>query len=727
MESCMLREIKPRKKIIRAICILCIVIAVLFLGSYFIFYYTNVPFPFHSADKASSFVKSDGKKLLLFSEGKWEEFIVSGVTLEDTIPGGLTDKNNVTYDMYMKWFSMIDEMNANIIQADDLMGPEFYRAFHDYNSSSQEPIYLMQVITLEDQVFDSMIDAFSGKLGKLLSQKAYRTIDAVHGSAKLGENPYVWDVSDWTLAYIIGSDWDQDMVIYTNDAFADRAGYNGKYITTWPKASAFETVLAKVGDRIFSYETGKYGQQRLLGYGNWANTDPLFHDSSWSIGLHENLVSVNMELITANDTVKSGIFMAYHIEPNYPQFLSFDPAYSEYVDEEGNFNPYKGYLKAINEYHRLPVVVSGFGVPTSRGISNIDEVRGFNQGGINEKEQGVMLKKLYKDIMEAELAGGCVIAWNDRWDQTVWNTDDAVDTQRNAYWSDAQTSTQFYGLLAFEPGEEHSVSYVDGDVSEWDEVVPVTEKHGYKLQMMYDEKHIFFRVKLSSDYLIDDIIYIPLDITPKSGSKKDITNELSYDRNMDFVIVINGEDNSKILVQEYYNNIYALFGSEVGKENIYINKPDKNVGEFDLIRQLSRNSMYDEKGEKRDAALESVGILRYGSANPDRENYDSLADFMISGNNIEIRIPWALLNFADPSEMMIHDDYYKNYGVEFMNIQELYAALMIEKASETVEIPSGRLELSGWGDYPKWHTRLKKSYYDVQDIFSKYQSDRLNN
>lgn len=718
----MLRKIKRNKKNIIATFTLCV--AIFFAGVYFIFYYTHIPLPLHSTEKASTFVKTNGKKLLLFNKGTWEEIIVSGVTMEDSIPGGLSAKDKVIYDMYMEWFSMIDEMNANIIQADDLMGTEFYRAFYDYNSTSKEPLYLMQAITLEDKAYDNMIDAFSGKLEKLLSRKAYVTIDAIHGNIRSGEESYIWDISDWTLAYTVGTDWDQDLVLYTNDIFADRAGYSGKYITTWPTASAFETVLAKVGDHIFSYETGKYGHQRLLGYKNWARTDPLFHDSSWSVGLHENLASVNMELITTHDTVKSGIFVAYHVEPNYPQFLSFDPVYSKYVDKDGNNNSYKGYLKTLNEYHKLPVVVSTFGVPTSRGVSNIDEVRNFNQGGLSEKEQGEILQILYKDIMDAGLAGGCIFSWNDGWNKIVWNTNDAVDIDRTAYWSDAQTSTQSYGILAFEPGKERSVSYVDGDVSEWEGIEGLTKKDGYQLQMMYDEKYMYFHVQLNKDYQTEDKVYIPIDITPRSGAKRDTTNKLFYDRDMDFVIIIDGENNSKILVQEYYNNIYPLYGFEAGKENIYIDIPEKDSGQFSLIKQLSRNFMYDKNDEIREAVFENTGMLYHGNANPNAEEYDSLADFMISGNNIEIRIPWALLNFSDPSKMMIHDDYYKNYGVEFMKIHEMYAGLAIEKPSETLQIPSGRLELSGWENSPKWHTRLKKSYYYIKDIFKKYQFGR---
>lgn len=718
----MLKETKLTKKIIKAICIFSTALTVFFIGKHFIFYYTHIPFPLHNSKKASNFVKRDGKKLLLFSKGTWKEFSVSGVTLEDTTPGGLP----VTYDMYMIWFSMIHEMNANTIQAKELMESEFYRAFHDYNMKSKEPLYLVQGITLEDQVLNNMIDGFSGNLEKLLKEKAYQAIDTVHGSIKTRGNSYAWDVSDWTLGYIVGADWDQDLVIYTNDVSREKSGYSGKYISTWPTASAFETILAKVGDHIFSYETYKYGQQRLLGYGNWARTDPLFHDSSWSVGLYENLGSINMELITTHDTIKSGIFAAYHIEPNYPQFLSFDPAYSKFVDEYGKNNPYKGYLEALNKYHKLPVIVSGFGVPTSRGISNIDEVRRFNQGGINEKEQGTILKVLYKDIMDAQLAGGFIINWSDKWNETAWNTKNAVDTNRSAYWSDAQTSTQSYGLLAFEPGKQRSISYVDGEIYEWDKVKTVTEKDGNKLQMMYDEKYIYLHVKLNNDYLTGDTVYIPLDITPKSGTKKDTTNELSYDRNMDFVIVIDGSKNSKVLVQQYYNNIYSLYGEEVGKENIYIDSPNKDIPKFELIKQLSRQSMYDEKGKIRKAVFKDVGILRCGNSNPDGKNYDSLADFMILGSNIEIRIPWALLNFSDPSKMMVHDDYYKNYGVKFMSVKEIFAALTIKSSSKSkiVQAPSGRLELTGWGNSPKWHTRLKKSYYDVQEIFSKYKSDR---
>ena len=44
-------------------------------------------------------------------------------------------------------------------------------------------------------------------------------------------------------------------------------------------------------------------------------------------------------------------------------------------------------------------------------------------------------------------------------------------------------------------------------------------------------------------------------------------------------------------------------------------------------------------------------------------------------NGVEIRIPWQLLNFSNPSEMMIHDDYYEHYGVENLHIDEMYVGV----------------------------------------------------
>ena len=60
-------------------------------------------------------------------------------------------------------------------------------------------------------------------------------------------------------------------------------------------------------------------------------------------------------------------------------------------------------------------------------------------------------------------------------------------------------------------------------------------------------------------------------------------------------------------------------------------------------------------------------------------NYDSLADFYCKDGVIELRLPWSILNFYDPSLMMIHNDYYEKYGVAELALDRIYIGAGLEK------------------------------------------------
>ena len=121
------------------------------------------------------------------------------------------------------------------------------------------------------------------------------------------------------------------------------------------------------------------------------------------------------------------------------------------------------------------MVISEYGVSTGRGMAQRDANTGRNQGHMTEQEQGQALIDCYEDIMAAGSAGSCVFTWQDEWFKRTWNTMAYVDLDNTPYWSDYQTNEQYFGLLAFDPGEEKSVCYVDGDPSEWTEEDVVLE------------------------------------------------------------------------------------------------------------------------------------------------------------------------------------------------------------------------------------------------------------
>ena len=142
-------------------------------------------------------------------------------------------------------------------------------------------------------------------------------------------------------------------------------------------------------------------------------------------------------------------------------------------------------------------------------------------------------------------------------------------------------------------------------------------------------------------------------------------------------------------------------------------------GDDILTRIFYGKDQPDHIQELQEATAETyeTGKLTYGNANPDSEDFNSLADFIFSGDYVEIRLPWQLFNFANPSEMMIHDDYYLHYGVEYIQIDEMYVGIT-DSAHKEYRINMESFPLKGWGKKVTYHERLKESYYIIRDYWT---------
>src|SRR5699024_6663725 len=83
---------------------------------------------------------------------------------------------------------------------------------------------------------------------------------------------------------------------------------------------------------------------------------------------------------------------------------------ADYYDSQGRLNTYYAYLKALNNFHNIPVVISEYGITTGRGRAQVDENTGRNQGHMTEQEQGKYLIECYEDIMNTGSAGSCLFS-----------------------------------------------------------------------------------------------------------------------------------------------------------------------------------------------------------------------------------------------------------------------------------------------------------------------------
>ncbi len=693
---------------------------------------------FQPAKAVTTFVKTDGDKIYMDKGNGYEPFEIRGVNLGSGAPGAWSTDFAIDKETYLRWFQYIKEMGANTIRIYTIQQDVFYKAFYEYNKNNPDPLYLIHGVWVNDYIQNSHRDAYSKEFYDTFLNDCKTMLDVVHGNKKIalnsvssaGSGSYLKDVSSWVIGYILGVEWEDLTVAYTDDLYAGKDGYTsyqGKYMYTTQDASPFETLLCKVGDKVVEYESCRYKTQKLIAFSNWPTTDPFEYPERIK-NFFMKCAYVNAEHIKTYDTFLAGQFASYHVYPYYPDYLTYIDDWSPfgiadksaYINAKGQLSTYRAYLAMLTTHHTMPVVISEFGVSTGRGMAQRDANTGRNQGNMSEQEQGQALIDCYEDIMAAGCAGCCVFSWQDEWFKRTWNTMYAVDLTRTPYWSDYQTNEQYFGLLSFDPGAEKSVCYVDGDISEWTESDLVVQNGGMSLSVKYDERFLYFLIHKPNLNLETDTLYIPLDITPKSGSLYCKEQNLLLDRAADFLIVLHGRENSRVLVQERYESLRSTYALQAYDFDTYIasNIPDIDSPRFlpiQMILQTATVLLYNDN--LANSEVFETGKLKYGNANPSSPAFDSLADYICSGDYIELKLPWQLLNFSDPSRMMIHDDYYSgNYGIDYIKINELYFALT--DGNSGGRIPFSSFKLKGWGNQISYHERLKSSYYMLQQLWS---------
>ena len=701
-----------------------------------LYYRLGVYIPTFSDEPINIVSKVENGQIMMSTEdGSYEAVEIKGVNMGSGVPGYWSTEFNIDKETYLRWFGMIQDMGANVIRIYTILSEDFYNAFYEYNSGREEPLYLIQGVWVNDYVLNSHHNIYDDAFCEDFYTHCKAAVDVIHGQKKIFKNQlhsagygsYLHDVSDWVLGYIWGVEWEDLTVAYSNDYYLNQTEYNsyqGKYLSSSEDANPFEVMLTMVGDRTLEYETKRYREQRAFAFSNWVTTDPFEYPEK--IATHfAKCARVDTENIVCTESVLSGQFASYHVYPYYPDYLnSFtNEQWAElgigdrslYATADGGTNTYLAYLQLLNNHHEMPVLISEFGVSTGRGIAQVDPNTDRNQGHMSEQEQGEALVACYQDIMKSGSIGGCVFIWQDEWFKRTWNTMYSVDLERTPYWSDYQTNEQYFGLLSFDPGKTQSICYVDGDISEWNaEDVVVQNADGSTISMKYDERFVYLMVQKSGFSIDADKLYIPIDTTQKSGSNYATGENVKFNRAADFLLILDGKENSRLLVQERYEALRANYSGDAYGFNTYYteNIPEKDSPIFrEIYLALQLTSIGGTE-----SSLFHTGLLTYGNANPASNNFNSLADFMAGDGFVEIKLPWQLLNFMDPSRMMIHDDYYEHYGVEKIEIDRIYIG--VGNGTEA-RIEMQQKKMKGWDTKVTYHERLKESYYILQSFWKK--------
>lgn len=429
--------------------------------------------------------------------------------------------------------------------------------------------------------------------------------------------------------------------------------------------------IAQQLDELAVYEYETYESMRPLSFTNWVTTDNI--DQPAEPSEQEDMATVDPNHIrTKGELTEVGMFASYHVYPYYPDFLNLEEKYTEFIDHRGERNNYAGYLRDLNESHDMPLLIAEFGVPASRGMTHKNPF-GWNQGFISESEQGEIASRLYEDILEEGMLGGLVFTWQDEWFKRTWNTMEYDNPNERPFWSNAQTNEQQFGLLSF---DRHKVK-VDGE-DDWQEGTLLDEKEQgalRSLSMDSDERYVYVKAEFDpkQEWWNEDSLRLYFSVRENEGI------EVAEEFLADFELSIKGKEAALKVAGDYDTFYYDYYN----RLEMIPKEPDIENNFHPMRLALNKEFTRPDTGEVYPFEYYETGELRFGIADPEDEQYDSLNDYYYSEEEgiLEIRIPWMLLNAKDPAKKEFTGDLQKD-GIEAsMTVKGIKAAAVLEDAS----------------------------------------------
>lgn len=668
-----------------------------------------------------------------------ERFMVKGINIGLGLPGYFPGEYPIKKATYLEWFQLISDLGLNCIRIYTLHPPGFYEALYEFNQDKPR-LFLLQGIWYEPPPNHDLDNPqFLERLKKHIKE----VVDAVHGNTVLPERPglpggkYLFDVSGCLLGYLFGREPEvclvKDYNKFNNNLIKN---YEGKYLRV-TEGTAFEIWNAKILEEIIFYSQDRYGKIPLVSVVNWPTLDPLSHPSEsksedearffWGEIFRAEICLENDDeesFDTAKfQSVYKNFFSSYHIYPNYPDFMNYS-----FLETE---NPYLGYLQKLKAHYKdQALFVAEFGISTSR-VSAHWHVKGWSHGAIDQDRQGKILIEMIKSIEKAGYAGYCIFSLFDEWFKGTWSFNKFyIPRDRKPKWFNLQDPEENYGLLEAYPGYPVKRITLSGNKGEWEKAqsvykrIKLSEENFFReLKICHDEGFLYIGIESVRDFDFEDIgVIIGLDTGCEEGETKIFPDmNISSPIGLKFLIHISGRSDSKIFVQGSYNKfLKGLFFSS--DETIAPEKSDE--GNWNLIMMLTnrRRVSKDFKiiyGPK----VFIVSKLIFGSLNEKSRFFNSLSDFYFSQKLLEIRLPWELLNFTDPSSGKIlwqrgNSDTRLSDGLRVIALA--YESVRnhsksIKRVIDTLPDPFEREKvntytLDTW-EYPLFHIKPKKSYY----------------
>jgi hypothetical protein len=594
-----------------------------------------------------------------------EQTFLPGVDLGSTTPGHVPADVSISAAQYRAWFDAMTRLGIRVVRIYTIHPPSFYQQLAAYNQENPDrPLYLMQGVDLPE-AYIATKNLYDKQVTDTFKRELKDASKAVSGELISSGKAWDTDVTPWLAGWIIGAELDPYAIVASDKRNQDAKPVSGKFFRSTPGANPTERWLAARMNELAEFQAAKQLSEPIA-FINWPTTDPLRHP-------REPLATEDLYQLDANHVLPTanwpaGTFASYHAFPFYPDFLRREPGLQ-------NPDPYADYLAALREHHAtMPTMVTEFGVPSSIGSAHNGPL-GRDQGDHSETEATRTDGELMRLIKAQGLAGGFLFEWADEWYRLAWNTITHQDASRRQLWHDALTNEQHFGLLATDPAGRAGAptkTLIDADGA-WP---------GRKVTASADEAYLHLQVRLGGSP--PGSLQLGFDVLPGLTGTPMVG---SADRRPDAVLALNlvGHSGQAYVRQQ----LDPLPLDQAVPENLRGPAPD-GWRPFELLVDRAKP-----------IELQNAGLLRYGTWNPKRADADSRALWHLDGDELTVRVPWALLAFADPSSREV------GVPVSGKLTMQVSPGVNVSLSASGTDQAIGQVTWDGW-NRPSYTERLKQ-------------------
>ncbi|HEU5466468.1 MAG TPA: tetratricopeptide repeat protein [Gemmatimonadales bacterium] len=676
----------------------------------------------------------------------WQNFYLRGINLGAALPGKFPTEFPQAESTYTRWLSLMAAAHANVVRVYTVHPPVFYRALKDWNDAHPtQALWLIHGVWAEPPPGDDY-DNPAWRTDFLAEMR--RVVDIIHGHAVIGARPghsygrYDADVSGHTLAYLIGREWEPSTIVAFDSLHPADTTFTGRFLAMRHGTPADRWMAAQC-DSMLGLEWDLYHASRPIAYTNWPTLDPLHHPTETTAA--EEIALRRAHGIPANPSLKEydndaqsldaalvhstpanlgGWYVSYHAYPYYPDFMDLDP---EYGKARSSYGPshYFGYLLDLKQhYPGMPIIISEYGVPSSRGDAH-RQPEGIDHGGHDEQAQAKYDVRLTTEIREAGLAGGVLFAWIDEWFKHNWAVIDLErPAERTRLWHNAMDAEQNYGLLGEYSGDTATLPVLGGDPAKWRALTALERDASVTLRVGSDAAYLYLAIEGAAPAEGGSYV-VGIDTYGRSAGQFVLPGLKSADSTgYEFALTLR-DTTGRMWVTPWYNpylvprpgmgptalDAFYQYGARVRRTS--------RTGVWDSMWVTTNRWRIARDGRTFPAGGTDRGRLRFGT-----QGESTLSDWYVDtpANLVEVRIPWGLLNVTDPSSHEVLTGISARQGFETDTTDGFrfgVAVLGRAGAEQDRLAPGPTYRWPGW-EMPVSHERLKAAYFAIRDLWSKW-------